>query len=338
MAEPNVASCEGCVASAWDAVPAGGVDVAASAARLARRVGGIAAACVGIAATLWVAAPAWMPRLPHLAERLPVEWQSALARHPLLRSGASPELSPGSLGPVLQAAKARGELVVAVRHYRRPAIVGADAPLEPDRFDAEMARFLAARLRLPLRTVPAGTGDATADLVIAGTPLPADGAPVRVPTAYTGGAGALVVPRGSALARAADLHGRRVCVAAGSPYARGLAERHGAIVRPYAAAVQAAAGFMAGECHALADDELAVARLMRVPEWRFYRRLNRPLQPDNHTAQIALRASDARSTAWLDAAVRQWKAHGALIEARQHRAADVGFEVSQLQDGLVCHS
>jgi polar amino acid transport system substrate-binding protein len=335
MAERSLASCEAC---GYDAGPAARVPGVPPTPGFARRALGKAMACAAVAGVLWASAPAWLARLPHLAEHLPVDWQLALARNPLFPAGSTPQPSTNSLGPLLHAAKARGELVVAVRHYRRPAVAGAQAPLEPDRFDAEMATFLSTRLGLPLRLVMTGSGDAAADLVIAGSPSVNAGGGARIPTTYTGGTGALVVLRGSPLMRAADLRGKRVCVATGSPYARVLVERHGATVRPYAAAVQAVAGFMAGECQALADDELTVARLMRVPEWRFYRRLDLRLRPDNRTAQIALRAGDARSIAWLDEAVRQWKAGGALIEARQHRAADVGFEASQLQDGLVCHS
>jgi polar amino acid transport system substrate-binding protein len=328
MAERAQASCAVC---AYDAAPA---------ERLpgARRALGKAMACAALAGVLWATAPAWTIHLPHLPEHLPVEWQLAMAGNSLITAQTAAKPSPAALGPVLHAARARGELVVAVRHYRRPALAGAQAPLEPDRFDTEMAAFLSTRLGLPLRLVMAGPADATADLVIAGSSAATGGHAGRVPTAYTGGTGALVVLRGSSLARAADLRGQRVCVAAGSPYARGLAERHGAVVRYYAAAVQAVAGFMAGECQALADDELTVARLMQAPEWRFYRQLDVRLQPDNRTPQIALRTGDAQSIAWLDRAVRQWKSGGALIEARQHRAADVGFEAIQLQDGLVCHS
>ncbi|CAG9167727.1 transporter substrate-binding domain-containing protein [Cupriavidus respiraculi] len=335
MAERGVAACAACE---WETSDPARPAAPRPVARVARRVAGIAAVATLVAAASWLAAPVWMPRLPHLPERLPVAWQTALAHHPLLASASLPPTSPEAIGPVLQAATARGELVVAVRHYRRPTVVGAQAPLEPDRFDAEMADFVATRLGLPLRLVMAGAGEAVADLTIAGAPSVSEGAQARIPTAYTGGNGALVVLRGGPVAHAADLHGARICVPAGSPHARTLAERHGAVVRSYGAAVQAVAAFMAGECHGLADDELTIARLMRTPEWRFYRRLDIGLPPDNDTAQIALRAADARSLAWLDKAVRQWKANGALLQARQHRAANVGFEASQLQDGLVCHS
>lgn len=338
MAEPSIASCIDCAHPGATALPV----ARRPAARLGRTLLVAALASAVVATATWTAVPFWMTRLPHLPERLPLAWQATLSRHPLLAWNPSPGPSPGpsrdAPGPVLLAAKARGELVVAVRHYRRPALPGAPQPAEPDRFDAEMASFIATRLGIPLRLVATGTGESVADLTIAGTPSPRDGTAPRVPTAYTGGTGALVAPRGSPLARSAELRRKRVCVATGSPYAPTLADRHDAIVQRYGSAVQAVAGFMAGECDALAEDELTVARLLRLPEWRFYSRLARTLQPDNGTAQIAIREEDTRSQAWLDGAVRYWKANGALLRARQQRAADIGFEASQLQDGLICHS
>jgi polar amino acid transport system substrate-binding protein len=95
---------------------------------------------------------------------------------------------------------------------------------------------------------------------------------------------------------------------------------------------------MAGECQALAEDAPVVARLMGLPEWRFYRRLDAGLLPDNASPQIVIRQDDSRSAAWLDRAVRHWKIGGALATARTQRAGDIAYEASQLGDGLVCHS
>ena len=95
---------------------------------------------------------------------------------------------------------------------------------------------------------------------------------------------------------------------------------------------------MSGDCQALADDERVLERLVRLPEWRFYRTLEQGVAPDNGQAQIALRSPDPVSAAYLDQAVRFWKTSGALARAREQRAGDIVFEVAQLQDGLVCHN
>jgi polar amino acid transport system substrate-binding protein len=182
------------------------------------------------------------------------------------------------------------------------------------------------------------------DLVLAGTPgaarLPAV-VPGVVPGVYTGGAGRLVVLRGSPYRRAADLAGKPVCMALGNPYARGLGGRDGRdgiIPRVYASGIHAISAFMAGECQALAEDGLLLDRLLGLPEWRFYRPLDNALAADNDTPQIALRSADATSAAWLGEALRYWKIGGSLAQARARRAAEAGFEIGQLQNGFVCHS
>jgi len=297
-------------------------------------------AALGIAATgalAWFGAPALMSHVPHWPERLPLPMQAWLAQRQ-----AEPDWAALPLGPVLRDAQRNGELVVAVRAYARPAPPGVTAPMEPDHFDAEFAATLAQHLQLQLRLVnlPADglvPHDAHVDLIVAGSqPVPAAWQPV--PTAYTGGQGALVVLRKTPYRFAADLRARTVCVAQGSPYASGLAARDGAIPRQYPSAVRAIWGFLSGECQALADDAQALARLVQLPEWRFYRTLEDDIAPDNTAAQIALRTRDAVSAGYVDRAVRVWKTGGALARARTQRAGDIAFEVSQLQDGLVCHN
>lgn len=282
-----------------------------------------------------VAAPRWLEQSPHLIERLPTALQEG-ARY-LERE---PDWTTLPRGPLLDAVRARGELVVGVRQYARPAPPSRPTPPEPDAFDVSLARYLAERLQVSLRVVglPADTRGVSVpgvDLVVAGT---IDSGPYAVPTAYTGGAGALVTLRGSDYRAPNDLAGRGICVAQGSPYARPVTETLGAQARVYASSIRAVAAFMGGECQALAEDALVVARLMGLPEWRFYRRLHATLLPDNTHPQIVIRQDDPRSAAWLDRAVRHWKIGGALATARAQRAGDIAYEASQLGDGLVCHS
>jgi polar amino acid transport system substrate-binding protein len=297
-----------------------------------------AAFAVAVAGVLaWVSLPQWIAYVPHWPERLPVAVQAWLAaRQP------EPDWTALPLGPVLREAERNGELVVAVRAYARPAPAGVATPIEPDNFDADLARSLAEHLQLRLRlvSVPASgrlPGDAKVDVVIAG----AGAAPVQwqpVPTAYTGGYGMLLVLRNTPYRAAGDLRERRVCVAQGSPYARGLAERYGAVPQTYPSVVRAIWAFLSGDCQALAEDARVLERLVQLPEWRFYRTLASDLAPDNGTAQIALRGNDPVSAGYVDRAVRFWKTSGALAHAREQRAGDIAFEVGQLQDGMVCHN
>lgn len=253
---------------------------------------------------------------------------------------------PVAPGPWLAAVQQRGTLVVGVRQYARPAPPKAPTPPEPDHFDVAMAHFLADRLGVALKVIglPGEPGSSTwqaaerrVDIVIAGATKRGDGI-LPVSSAYATGEGALLVLRGSRYQRAQDLHGQPVCVGQGSAYASRIARDFDGVPRVYASSIRAASGFLAGECQALADDSPVVARLLTLPEWRFYRTLDAGLQSDAEAARIGLRGADPQSGAWIDRAVRDWRRDGALDRARAQRAGDVAYEASQLQDGLVCHS
>ncbi|WP_426399760.1 ABC transporter substrate-binding protein [Ralstonia sp. R-29] len=298
------------------------------------------AGALGIAvagALAWFGVPHLAAYVPHWPERWPTRVQAWWAHHQ-----PEPDWTALPLGPVLREAQRNGELAVAVRAYARPAPPGVPTPLEPDNFDAELAHTLAQHLQLKLRLVnlsaqgqlPRG---ARVDLILAGAQAVPAGWQT-VPTAYTGGRGALVVLRNTPYRAATDLRAHTVCVAQGSPYASGLAARYGAEPLLYPSAIRAIWGFLSGDCQALADDAQVLQRLMQLPEWRFYRTLDNDIAPDNATAQIALRGDDPVSAEYVDRTVRFWKTGGPLTHAREQRAGDIAFEVGQLQDGLVCHN
>ncbi|WP_066408021.1 type 2 periplasmic-binding domain-containing protein [Bordetella ansorpii] len=317
--------------------------------------GGVALALVGGTAL----ATAWRTGDDGLADRLPESvqrWLETLARQPDWR--ARP------LGPVLQQARARGTLVVAVRAYPRPAPPGSQPPSEPDDYDAALARYLADTLDVPLRLVNLPATDEKrgalealtrprADLILAGTrygmpagndtPVSGGGA---IATEYVTGRAALLALRGAADAwqAAASPAGRNVlarrsvCVQQGSPYADSLQATYQARPRAYPSSVHAAYAFMSGECEVLAEDEAVLQRLLAREEWRFYRRLPIDIVPDARQPQIVLAQADPVSARYVDQAVRYWKASGALRQARAQRVGQVNLEVTALQDGLVCHS
>lgn len=253
---------------------------------------------------------------------------------------------PTPPGPLLDGVQRRGTLVVGVRQYARPAPPKAPTLPEPDHFDVAMARFLADRLHVDLRVVglPGEPGSPAwlaaqrgVDVIVAGATR-AQPELATVASAYATGTGTLLVLRGSRYQQPQDLRGQTVCVGQGSPYASRIARETQATPRPYASSIRAAAGFLAGECEALADDDRVAERLLSLQEWRFYRPLATRLRVDTDGARIAMRVADPQSSAWLDRAVRDWRSDGALERARDQRAGDIAFEASQLQDGLVCHS
>lgn len=258
---------------------------------------------------------------------------------------------PVAPGPWLQAVQQRGTLVVGVRQYARPAPPKAPTPPAPDHFDVAMARYVAERLGVTLTVVglpgepgsPAWqTAQRNVDVVIAGaSPLREGDAAAPVPqvsSAYAIGEGSLLVLRGSRYRRAGDLRGQPVCVGQGSAYATRLAQDFQAVPKVYGSSIRAATGFQAGECQAFADDAPVVARLLTLPEWRFYRKIDDDLRADTNVAPIALHGADPQSGAWFEQAIRNRRGDGALLRASEQRAGDVAYEASQLQDGLVCHS
>ncbi|HEY0200432.1 MAG TPA: transporter substrate-binding domain-containing protein [Burkholderiaceae bacterium] len=290
---------------------------------------------------------AW--RSPWLAERLPPVLQQKIGPWQ-----PEPAWSALPSGPVLDAARQRGVLVVGVRQYPRPAPPGTAAPPEPDRFDTDIARFIARTLGLPVRFVGLG-GDSNAermsaapdpriDLVIAGA-RPWDGSNLAmpdssalVPTPYASGTGRLVVLRKSQWQTPGDLHRQPICLAQGSPYTHDVQQRLGALARIYPSSIHAISAFMNGECQALAEDDALMERLLVLPEWRFYRPLYGAVKADADRGQIVLHTPDAASAAYVDRAVRYWRTSGAVAQAQLRRVGDVSFEVTQLQNGLVCHS
>ncbi|WP_420992222.1 ABC transporter substrate-binding protein [Cupriavidus sp. 30B13] len=303
----------------------------------------LAAALAGAIVVLglaWLSIPALLGRLP---VKLPLDHLPAPALDLLQRLQPEPRWDALPQGPVLAAARQRGVLVVGVREYARPALPGAPNPPGPDGFDAGLAGFLGAHLQVPVKLVGLGADgrahDAPApvpDLIIAGARPGAAGEP-RVPSPYAGGTGRLVALRGSPYTRAADLAQRPVCVAQGSPYVQELASRYHAVPVVHVSAIRAIAAFMAGECQALAEDKLALARLAGLPEWRFYAVLDQDLDGDAG-AQIGLRQPDPASAAYLDRAVRYWVGGGGLARAREQRAGDLAYQAGELQSGLVCHA
>ncbi|ARP96350.1 substrate-binding periplasmic protein [Bordetella genomosp. 13] len=324
--------------------------------RTLRRLGAatlLLAACAAVSAGLSARAPELVGHLRERAQRWLAAWTPA------------PDWRAQPLGPLLQQARQRGALVVAVRAYPRPAPAGAPAPPEPDDYDTALARHIADTLGVQARIVPLASPDEKtsaldtlagpqADLILAGTRygMPIDkglamSADRTVSAAYVTGRASLVALRAAAQAwrdlaarpgAPGLLAGRSVCVQQGSPYAGRLAREHGAKPRPYPSSVHAAYAFMSGQCEVLAEDEAVLQRLMARQEWRFYQRLPIGIEPDARQPQILLARADATSAGYLDKVVRYWKASGALQQAREQRAGLVNLEVAALQDGLVCHS
>lgn len=259
-------------------------------------------------------------------------------------------------GPVLERAVQRGTLIVGVRSYARPSPPEAPTPPEPDRFDAALAARLAATLGVKVALVGLAQNEqrraldeGRIDVLLAGVPA-VEGAKAGAASdgiAFATGSvdpadGLLVALRKGPLQdlparEASALRGVSVCVGEGSVFASTVEQRYGARARSYPSSVHAVSAFMAGECAALAEDTQVLQRLMTDEAWRFYKPIAMALQPGADAA-IGLAEGDAVSRDYLAAAVRRWHADGTLTQLRTTRAGNLQFEISQLGDGLICHS
>ncbi|HYQ40192.1 MAG TPA: transporter substrate-binding domain-containing protein [Pseudomonas sp.] len=251
------------------------------------------------------------------------------------------ELPPG---PLLEAARGRGKLLVGVRAYARPALPGTPVVAEPDPVDAALAQALGEYLHLKVELVglPAGQRDQAlhagrVDLLIAGVAeQPVAGAHATLPASARHSEGQLLALRSFASAGEAPLRGQTVCLAEGSPYRHTLTAQQGAVARSYPSSVHAIAAFMAGECTALAEEASLVDWLLLQPDWRFYRRLPVTLQP-SVAGHVQLPRAEPQTVAWLNAALGLWQRRAAHDAALERWIGELSVDVIKLEDGLICH-
>ncbi|WP_454726081.1 MULTISPECIES: ABC transporter substrate-binding protein [Cupriavidus] len=242
-------------------------------------------------------------------------------------------------GPLLRQAQARGELVVGVHAY--PRATPPDRPLvpEPDPAEAALAAGLGRALGVPvrLRHLPAPADDHGAlppgiDLAFgkrAATPPRAAfaHAPAIPP-------GTLLTLRFTPVERLGELAGKTACLSQDSPYQAALA-RAGATLRRYPSALQALLAFRRGDCAAVAEDAALAARVMRLPEWRFFSAA--PLLVDGAGPLLTLPRADAQSARFLEHWLAGRRRDGLLARWRDAAAGDAAFNMMLVESGLICH-
>jgi polar amino acid transport system substrate-binding protein len=330
MAEPLLAGVQ---------PPAAAGAATASAARRHWQLGWLASLTLCSLGSLALLVALLLPcLLPGLAAALPLPIQ-----HTLAAVQPEPNWRRQPQGAWQRGVQQRGLLVAAVRYYPRPAPPEAPSPATPDGLDLALAHFLADKLGVKLELQAHDASGRRPDLWLTGhgpeSQPGQDASRYRaVHNAYRDAPGRLTVLKGSHIAQAQDLRDATVCLQQGSPYAQLLAQRWQARPRFYPSGIHAISGFMAGECLALAEDEAAISRLLQRDEWRFYRQLPQTLSADPRQPDILLLDADPESVALLDRLVHHWRLAGALLQARQQRVADLALELTQLGDGLICHS
>jgi len=217
----------------------------------------------------------------------------------------------------LEAAKARGTLIVGVRNDF-PPLGYLDADGKNTGFEVDLARYLARQLlgdERKLRVTPAPPGSritilhaGLADMLIAAVTVTEDRAAVfAFSEPYFLSGSLLLVPKTSAIQDLRDVTGRRVAVIEGSIQEGGL-ER----VAPAATPVkfwrvsEAVEALRAGRVDALAEDDILVLALARQnPDLAAVGKLFRP-----RPYAVAMRKGDPDLLAWVNDQLRKAKADG----------------------------
>ncbi len=222
----------------------------------------------------------------------------------------------------LEAAKARGTLVVGVREDF-PPLGYLDADGKHAGFEVDLARYLARQLlgdEGKLRLVPVVAGSrltallsGSADMLIAAVTATEDRASVfALSEPYFVSGTLLLVPRNSSIRDFGDLPGKRVAVLEGTiqegawepvvrePVVRGVIRVQ---LRNVAAAV---AALRAGRVDAFAEDDILVLALAKQnPDLAA---VGKPFRP--HPYAIAMHKGDPDLLAWVNDQLRKAKADG----------------------------
>jgi ABC-type amino acid transport substrate-binding protein len=231
-------------------------------------------------------------------------------------------VAPQAHAGALEAAKARGTLVVGVR-TDFPPLGYLDANGKNAGFEVDLARYMARQLlgdEEKLRLTPVSAGNritalisGSADMLIAAVTATEDRAAVfALSEPYFLSGTLLLVPRNSSIRDFGDLPGKRVAVLEGTiqegawepvvrePLVRGVIRVQ---LRNVAAA---AAALRAGKVDAFAEDDVLVLALAR--QYPDLTAVGKPFRP--HPYAVAMPKDDGELRAWVNEQLRKAKADG----------------------------
>ncbi len=226
-------------------------------------------------------------------------------------------VAPHAHAGALEAAKARGTLVVGVR-MDFPPLGYLDAGGKNTGFEVDLARYLARQLlgdERKLRVTPAPPGSritilhtGLADMLIAAVTVTEDRAAVfDFSEPYFLSGTLLLVPRNSSIQGLPDVKGKRVAVIEGS-IQEGDMER----VAPEAIRVkfwtvsEAVAALQAGRVDAFAEDDILILALAKQnPDLAA---VGKPFRPRPYA--VAMSKGEGELRAWLNDQLRKAKADG----------------------------
>jgi ABC-type amino acid transport substrate-binding protein len=226
-------------------------------------------------------------------------------------------VAPQAHAGALEAAKARGTLVVGVR-TDFPPLGYLDADGKNAGFEVDLARYMARQLlgdERKLRVTPAPPGSritilhtGLADMLIAAVTVTEDRASVfAFSEPYFISGSLLLVPRNSSIRDLRDVTGKRVAVIEGSIQEGGVAPVYPEATRvKFWTVSEAVAALQAGRVDALAEDDILVLALAKQnPDLAA---VGKPFRPRPYA--IAMPKGDPDLLAWVNDQLRKAKADG----------------------------
>lgn len=226
-------------------------------------------------------------------------------------------VAPQAHAGAMEAAKARGTLVVGVREDF-PPLGYLDANGKHTGFEVDLARYLAQQLlgdEGKLRLVSVHAGDrltsilsGSADMLIAAVTATEDRASVfALSEPYFLSGTLLLVPRNSAIQGLPDVKGKRVAVIEGSIQEGGVSPLYPEAIRvKFWTVSEAVAALQAGRVDAFAEDDILVLALAKQnPDLAA---VGKPFRP--HPYAIAMPKGEGELRAWVNDQLRKAKADG----------------------------
>ncbi|EWC42562.1 transporter substrate-binding domain-containing protein [Pseudomonas stutzeri] len=197
---------------------------------------------------------------------------------------------------------------------------------ETESLEPALAEQLAGALGRPMQLVAEGAADADVRMLASDQ---------RGGSSYYRAMPAALVATEGGPAVWSDLRNQPVCISSASPYSALLSTRFAALPREYPSAAHALIGLKLGECRAVVDDDVLLAQIAALPEWRRYKRLLPALSDAER--QLRLSSDDAGLQRQIDTFIASWSAEGRLAKLTQQWIDEVAFQAYVLADTLDCH-
>lgn len=209
--------------------------------------------------------------------------------------------------------------------------------------DMVLAQSLAKAAGSPMKAVPTAPAKGRQLLSMGKldawiAPMPSSGTVdsqlVAIPTGYVARPMA-IMRTDTTIKSAGDLRGRKICVAAGSPYVGMLAAKFGAVETVAKAPADSLLAIRTGACDAAVHDSTLLEELIKLPEWK---KFSAALYLGSSVEQsVLIRRDDAKLAKAVKSTLSAWQQTGFINEEIKRMARQIAFEVYLDQDVPDCH-